>query len=442
MNPLISFPIILLLILANGLFVAAEFAIIGVRPSRLEQLAEEGSRTARWLYNIVSDDHNINRYIATSQLGITLASLGLGMYGEPAIAHLIEDPLHDWFGLEEAAIHTISFFFALGLITYLHVVLGEMVPKSLALTNPERMAFNLASPMHLMERIFAVPVAGLNGFGALLLRLLRIPPASEGSRLYTSDDLALIVSESYEGGLIEDHEQQIASRIFDFSGRRVSQVMTPRTLMTAVPVTIKEQDLLDLIATSGNSRLPVYEDSIDHVIGILHLKDVVRQQLSGEPFDIRALLREVIYVPGMLSIEPLLDVFKQEHLHMAIVLDEHGGTQGLVTFEDLIEEVIGEVRDEFDSEEAPPLTVVAPGHIEAQGAVLIETIEEYVSLGKTSYDVQTIGGMVLAALSRFPKVGDEVTINQVTIRVEEVEGMTIKRVSLRFPPPGESGEDG
>jgi CBS domain containing-hemolysin-like protein len=435
MSVLISFIIIAILILINGLFVAAEFAIIGVRPTRVEQLAEGGNRAARWVQSVLDDRRKVDRYIATAQLGITLASLGLGMYAEPAIAHLIEPPLHDWFGLEGAIVHTISFIIALAAITYLHVVVGEMVPKSLALQNAEGTVFALATPMSLVGKLFSIPVTLLNRIGLWTLKLLRIPPPGENSRLYSLDELELLVEESYSQGLLDDQEQALVANILDFAEDRVGQVMMPRPMMTAIPAGIEEEELLALVSTTPYNRLPVYRNNIDDIIGFLHLKDLVRQQLSEEPFDLRVLLRPVIFVPVNLPVKTLLSEFQRQRQQIAIVMDEHGGTLGLVTMEDLLEEVVGEVRDEFDVDEEEALTLVEPGHLVAQGTARLGDVEEYVSLGW--HEVQTVGGLVWARLGRRPEVGDQVAVGNVTLRVEAMSGLTATQVSLFFPVPDE-----
>jgi CBS domain containing-hemolysin-like protein len=434
MSIFISFIIIAILILINGLFVAAEFAIIGVRPTRIAQLAAAGNRAAGWVQGILDDRRKVDRYIATAQLGITLASLGLGMYAEPAIAHLIEGPLHDWFGLEGAIVHTISFILALALITYLHVVIGEMVPKSLALQNAEGTVLTLATPMSLTGKLFSIPVTLLNRIGLWTLKLLRIPPPGEDSRLYSTDELELLVSESYAEGLLEDHEQELVSNILDFAAERVEQVMMPRPMMVAIPVDIDEGELLALFSKTPYNRLPVYRDTIDDVIGVVHLKDLVRQQLSEQPFELRGMLRPVPFVPETLPVKTLLSEFQRQRQQIAIVIDEHGGTLGLVTMEDLLEEVVGEVRDEFDVEEEEPVTLVEPGHLIVQGTVQLEDVEAYVSIGQHEHDVQTVGGLVWAQLGRRPVVGDEVAVGRVTLRVEAMAGLTITHVSLFFPP--------
>jgi CBS domain containing-hemolysin-like protein len=433
MAVLISFVIIAILILINGLFVAAEFSIIGVRPTRVDQLAADGNRAARWVQGVLDDRRRTDRYIATAQLGITLASLGLGMYAEPAIAHLIEGPLHDWFGLEGTIVHTISFISALTVITYLHVVVGEMVPKSLALQNAEGTVLNLANPMRLVGKLFSIPVTLLNRIGLGTLKLLRIHPPGEGSRLYSLDELELLVSESYAEGLLEDYEQQLVTNILDFAEERVDQVMTPRPMITAIPADIDEQELLALFSEIPYTRLPVYRDSIDDVMGLLHLKDLVRQQLAEEPFDLRTLLRPMPFVPSTLPVKTLLAEFQRKRHQIAIVMDEHGGTLGLVTVEDILEEVVGEVRDEFDIEEEEPLTLVAPGHLVVQGTVQLDDVERYVVVRQREHDVQTVGGLVWAHLGHRPEVGDEVTFGDVTFRVDAMAGLSITQVSVFFP---------
>lgn len=437
MSEILNFGIIFLLIALNGMFVAAEFAIIGVRATRIEQLAEEGNRVAKRLRAILAHPTKVDRYIASAQLGITLASLGLGMYGEPIIAHLIEAPLHDLLGLEGEIVHTISFFFGLTIITYLHVVLGEMIPKSLALQNAEGAVLALAAPMFIMQTLFAYPITGLNRLGLMVLRFLGVPPPPKDSRLSTPDELELIISESVVGGLIEAEEQVIIRNIFDFGDLRAAQLMIPRPKIDAVPVTIGEEALLEKIVAAPHTRIPVYDGNLDNIIGVIHLKDIVHQQLEKSPYHLRQLLREVLFVPEAMPADTLLTLLKKEHGHMAIIIDEFGGTAGLVTLEDLIEEIIGDVRDEFDTEEEKAIQVIAPGHIVAQGTVRLDEIREYIPIGE--YEVESIGGLIISQLTQLPPtIGDEIHLNGMTLRVEAVEGMAVSRVSIRFSPSDEA----
>ena len=403
----------------------------------MRQLAEEGNTIAAHVLQILQKPGQADRYIATAQLGITLASLGLGMYAEPVIAHLLEDPLQERLGLEGAIVHTIAFVVALLFISYLHVVLGEMVPKSIALQDSEKAVLALNGPMVLAGSVFSIPVTVLNQIGVWLLRLMGIHPAAESSRGYTSDELEMIVSESQVGGLLEEREQGILANIFDFGERQVVDVMTPRLRIQSLPTTATAEDVIGLMPATHYNRIPVYDGEIDNIIGVLHLKDFIRQQISGQPFRLNDLIRQVPFVPETLEVGTLLASFRKEHLHMAIVIDEHGGTLGLVTLEDLIEEIFGEVVDEFDQKSEPPLVETAPGELNASGEVILDDIEEYVSLGDHDHMVNTIGGLVMAELGRLAVRGDELQVGDASIRVDEVAGRTIRRVTIKYPVRGE-----
>ncbi len=431
---LIDFLIILILILLNGVFVAAEFAIIGVRPTRITQLVKEGNKTAKRVESILSNPAQVDRYIASAQLGITLASLGLGMYGEPVIAHLIEPPLHDWFGLSGDIVHTISFFIALGLITYLHVVVGEMVPKSLALQSAERVVLILSTPMFLMQRLFSVAITVLNKIGLFVLWLMRVPPPSEGNRLHTPDELELIISDSVVGGLIDSGEEQLLQKILDFPHLKVSDVMTPRRQIEGVPIEISKNDLLDKMFTSVHTRFPVYDGSLDEILGMVHLKDLVQIHLDDKPYHLPDLLHELPYIPEGVNVDELLSLLKQQHIHMAIAIDEYGGTAGIVTLEDLLEEIVGEVRDEFDIAETDHITVVDPGHLVVLGGTRLDELEPFLTLPDSVHqdDVVSVGGLMVANLDLPLNEGDEVSLEGVTFRAESVDGLKVEEVSIHF----------
>jgi CBS domain containing-hemolysin-like protein len=427
--------IIIVLILLNGLFVAAEFAIIGVRPTRIAQLAEQGSRTAAGIRDTLADPVSQDRYIATAQLGITLASLGLGMYGEHTIAEWLLGPLEEWVHLDEATAHTVAVIGSLALLTFAHVVIGEMVPKSLALQYAERTVLSIAAIMGLMNRLFYPAVLGLNAIGNGILRLFGIPTAESHGRLYSPEELGLLVSESHAGGMLSANEEQLIQNIFDFSERRVGQVMTPRPRVTALPVTIGETALRELVAYSPHSRFPVYADDIDHVVGVLLIKDFVRQQTEAPgSFDLKSLLRHIPIVPDAMPVAQLLAAFKRTRVHMALVVDEYGGMAGVVTLEDLVEEVVGEVRDEFDTAESPPLREVEPGVLLVRGSLLIEELVETAALALPEKaqlpQVETVGGLVVALLGRPPQVGDTVELNGVTFVVEQVSGFAVELVRV------------
>ncbi len=430
--------VILVLVLLNGLFVAAEFAIIGVRPTQIEQLANEGHPVAKDILSILDSPEEQNKYIATAQLGITIASLGLGMYGETQLSHFIEPYLA--LGLtisaEETIIYTLGYIISVSLLTYLHVVIGEMIPKSLALNTPVKMALYVDRPMRLAETVFALPVGLLNEIGNMLLRLFRVPPVEGHDRLHSPEELDLIVAESAEGGLLNAGEEEMIHNIFSFGERQVNQVMTPRRKVKALAHDMPLPELLDLVAESQHSRFPVYEDDLDHVIGMLHLKDLIYQQLRMKgKFDIRLLLRPTLSVPENYLVEKLLAAFKRQRVHMAIVLDEFGGTAGIVTLEDLVEEVVGEVRDEFDLE-SEPLVEIGPGVLEVAGNYLLEDLEDYVYLGQEDDlpDVETVGGLIMTELGRPPRQDDRVIYNnEVNFIVLAVDGLAVARARVEFP---------
>ena len=432
--------IIIFLVLVNGFFVAAEFAIIGVRPSQVDQLAQEGVAEASNVQEILDSPQKQDRYIATAQLGITLASLGLGMYGEPKIAEFIEPYLALLMGREPnaALVHTIGTIIALSILTYLHIVVGEMVPKSVALSSPHRSVLSLAKPMKLAQTVLDIPVRALNSIGRFLLRLLKIAPAEGQARLHSAEELELIVTESAEGGLLLEEEEEMIRNIFDFSDRQVGQVMTPRPRVQAIPNDMPTDELLRVVTESRHTRFPVYEKNLDHVVGILHLKDLVRQHLrrNGD-LDIRLLLRPAPAVPEDLAVDHLLSAFKRQRIHMAIVLDEFGGLAGIVTLEDLVEEIVGEVRDEFDFEKEPILEL-APGTLEVAGTFLAEDLSEYVYLGEAEDlpDVETVGGLIHTWLGRPPQVGDIVPLphdEAVRFTVMDVDGLAVLRAKVEFP---------
>ncbi|HSM56525.1 MAG TPA: hemolysin family protein [Candidatus Sulfomarinibacteraceae bacterium] len=437
--------VILFLVLLNGLFVAAEFSIIGVRASRVEQLVLEGNKRARNVLDILNSNQRQDRYIATAQVGITLASLGLGMYGEPQIARFVEPTLATLLdgSVSPVFLHSVAFVISLSFVTYLHVVIGEMVPKSLALSMAERSVLWLSRPMALAQSLLSPAVRGLNAIGNALLRLLRVPPAHGHQRLHSPEELELIVSESAEGGLLNEEEEEMILNIFDFSDRQVGQVMTPRRKVQAIPHDLPLDELLQLVARSNYSRFPVFEEDLDHVIGILHLKDLVHQRLrsKGSP-DIRLILRPAPAVPEYQPVEKLLAAFKRQRIHMAIVLDEFGGMAGIVTLEDLIEEVVGEVRDEFDVEREP-ITFLEPGVMEVAGNYLLDDLTDHIYLGdeESLPDVETVGGLIVTALGRPPRRGDEFAFDEeVRFSVLDVDGLAVSRARIEYPVMREGTE--
>lgn len=439
--------VIILLILINGFYVAAEFAIIGVRPSRVDQMVQEGIRDADQVQKVLDSPTKQDSYIATAQLGITIATLGLGMYGERKIAEFIEPFLTQLLGREPnaAIVHTVGSIIALSILTYLHIVIGEMVPKSIALSSPDRSVLGVSAPMRASQAILQIPVRALNGIGRSILKLFKVEAAEGQARLHSPEEIELIVTESAEGGLLNEEEEEIIRNIFDFSDRQVGQVMTPRPKVQALAYDLPTDELLQIVTQSRHSRFPVYEGDQDHVIGILHLKDLVRQQLRKKgDLDLRLLLRPAPAVPEDLLVEQLLAAFKRQRIHMAIVLDEFGGLAGIVTLEDLVEEIVGEVRDEFDFEKEP-IIKLRPGLLEVTGTFLVDDLSEEVYLGgeENLPDVETVGGLIHTWLGRPPQIGDQVQvpdIDEVRFTVLDVDGLAVARVKVEFPTAAEESE--
>jgi CBS domain containing-hemolysin-like protein len=433
MEYLVPIAVIALLILFNGLFVAAEFAVVGASRTRIAQRAEQGSVVARRVLNILQNPDRQNRYLATAQVGITIASLGLGMYGEHAIAHWLVGPLESLGVFAVPVAHTISAVVAIGFLTYLHVVIGEMIPKSIALQSADNMVLQLERPMGLMDKIFRPIVVVLNGLGNTVVKLMGIRPASESARLMSPDELEMIVEESYQGGLIQADEHLFIENILDLSERTVGQVMSPRTRIIGIPVTATEKSVLKRACATRFTRLPIYEGGLDQIVGILHLKDLARQQMHpDEAFDLRRLARPAVFVPESLSLEDMLRRFRRENIQMAIVFDEYGGTAGLVTIEDLVEEVVGEILDEFDQEIAP-MKQIRPGVLRVRGDLLLDELNQHYDLHLSHPDADTVGGLLMTLLGRVLRAGDEVVHEGARFEVEAVKGLAVQTVIVELP---------
>jgi len=433
---IVPFIIILLLVLLNGFFVMAEFSIISARTTQLEPLAEDGNKAAAATISIIESRQKQDKYIATAQLGITIASLGLAMYAEPQIAHFITPYLEKLLGGEvtPALLHTISYIIALSVLTYLHVVIGEMIPKSLALSHPTEYALKISKSMTWARLVLSIPVRALTWIGNMLLRLFRVPLVSGEERIISPDEIELLVTESVEGGLLNAEEEELIRNIFDFGERTIGQVMTPRPKVIAIPHDMPPQELFEFVSNSRHSRFPVYEGDLDHIIGLLHLKDVARQVLKGGAFDLRIMLRPLPAVPEDYLVENMLAAFKRDRRHMGIALDEYGGMAGIVTLEDLVEEVMGEVRDEFD-DELEPFVKRDSGIIEVAGDYLVDDLIDEIDLGDPEElpNVDTVGGLIVTWLGDVPKEGDDFTYNNNHFIVTKVERRAIVRARIEYP---------
>jgi CBS domain containing-hemolysin-like protein len=437
-----SAAIIAVLLLLNAFFVAAEFAIAAAPGPQLARLAESGSGVARRALAVLRSTRLLNEYISTAQVGITIASLGLGMYGEHAVAEWLLGPLEHWGWLGVAAAHTVATVLSVAILTYLHVVIGEMVPKSLALATPARTALRLSAWMSVVQSLFRPLTALLNWIGDWLLRLVGMPPADASAHLISSTELEYIVEESAEGGLLEPTEQLYLENVIDFGERTIGQVMTPRTRMQALPVSASTDEVLRRVYEHGYSRYPVYQGDRDHIVGVLHVKDLARQiSRGGEQVRLPALIRPAVFAPETLSLEQMLKRFRGEHIQVAIVVDEFGGTAGLITLEDLVEELIGEIQDEFD-EEIPPIEEITPQALRVRGDLLIDELNQHYELNLTHNEADTVGGLVMTLLERIPESGERVRVGEIELEVESTEGLAVNTLIVHLPLPLPPAADG
>ena len=433
--------IILVLILINGFFVAAEFAVAAASRPRVSAMAAEGSASAQRVLDILSSPQLVNRYLSTAQIGITIASLGLGMYGEHAVADWLHGPLEHLGWLSIAAAHSIATVISVAFLTYLHVVLGEMIPKSIALQSATTAAVQLSAAMAFMEVSFRPITTVLNWIGNGLLRLAGIPIADAEARLVSTAELAYIVEESSEGGLLDPSEQIYLENVIDFNQRSVNQVMTPRTRMAALDVETDRMGTLTLICEERHSRYPVYEEDRDHILGILHVKDIARHLLThSKEWDLRTLVRPAVFVPESISLDEMLGQFRAQHFQVAIVVDEYGGTAGLVTLEDLAEEIVGEIQDEFD-EEQPPFIEVDDYTLRVRGDLILDELRQHYDLDfdtEEAEDSETVGGLIMSLLGHVAQPGDEATLEGVRFVVETMDGLAVETALVYLPEkPGD-----
>ena len=434
---------VIALVAVNGVFVAAEFALVASRPSRIGALAKEGSRGARWLRGVFDRPAGKDRYIAVAQLGITLASIGLGMYGEPAVAHWLYDPFES-LGLSEGAAHTAGFLVALSIITYLHVVLGEMIPKALALSSPEATTLRVNPVMRAFSLFFRPAVSFLNWTAFALMRLLRIPDPDKTLSLYSSEELAIVTNESAELGELAELQREMIHNIFeleDLTADRSSiippaledltadQLMTSRSHLRAIPHDAGRAEIAAMIEASPTSRYPVYVDDLDHIIGILHVKDFVRVSQSDEAVNLTTLVRRLPTVGGKTSADVLLSRFRNERVHAALVVDELGSTIGLVTLDDIITEVVDDPAGDHDL----PAVVHDDGSVTLDGETTLAELDQDHGFTFERDGVTTLAGLVLAQTGTVPRLGDRVEIDGHELTVEGLDTYKVTQVRISRP---------
>ncbi len=420
-----------LLLLINGFFVAAEIAFVSLRRTKVAELAEQGERRARWLERALQQPE---RFLAAGQLGVTMASLALGWVAEPALAGLL-DPLVAFLpaGVDKAVAHSLSAAAAFALVTFLTIVIGELTPKAIALNKPEPTALRLARPMVGAMWLFRPLIWLLNSAASLLVRALGVRPASEAEGAHSVQELKMLVTASAESGVVEDEEEEMLHAVFDFGDTLVRQVTVPRTEVVAVPAHAETEEILRVALEHPYSKFPVYEGSLDHIVGVIHIRDLLRTQLSGAPAGntARSLMREAIFIPETARVSQLLHRFRARHQHLAIVLDEYGGTAGVVALEDLLEEIVGDVQGPFDKE--PEIQPQADGSAWIDGLTLMEEVNERFGLQLEDPHYDTIAGFVLGRLGRMAALGDVVHAGGARLEVRQMDGLRISQVRLIQP---------
>ncbi len=429
---------VLVLVLANAFFVAAEFALVAVRRSRIEELAERGDRMAQ---RVRAAQENLDRTISGTQLGITIASLGLGWIGERAFARLIEglfanlpDPL------SVISTHAVAVALAFALITFLHIVLGELVPKSAALLRPETVSLWVAGPLNLFNMLVSPAIFVLNGTAQLIVRAAGGGALTTDGRVHSPDEIEILLRHSRAEGVVELDEEAMIHGVFELTRTVAREVMTPRLDIVAFPEGTKLEEVLATAAETGFSRFPVYRDTIDDVAGVVLVKDLltwVARPDTKDEFNLERVMRPPFFVPDTKPVDDLLAEFRRQKVHMAIVVDEFGGTDGVVTLEDLVEEIVGEIFDEHDVAEVE-IEVLGGGRVSVDGGAdlgdLLDQFDVGQVEGKDDYD--SVAGYVIGKLGRIPSAGEYVAFGTATLKVIETQDQRVTRLELCLPGSG------
>ena len=417
--------LVLLLVVGNAFFVAAEFSLVAARRSKIAQLAQAGDRRSKTVQTVLAD---LDRYIAGTQLGITLASLGLGWIGEPAMATMIDLALAG-LGVRPApgTVHTVAAVTTgFVVITYLHLVLGELVPKALALRAPETLARWFAGPLYVFSRLVAPVVWVINRSAGVLLRLMGMGQAPV-QHVHSSEELRLLVMQSRAHGTLDESDSAMLAGVFDFHEKRARDVMRPRTDVVGIPLDATQDEVWQVLRSERYSRYPVYRETLDDVVGVLLAKDLFLGE-PGTAFDLMAMIREPLFVPETRGAERVLDDLRRTRAHLAVVIDEYGGTAGILTMEDLIEEVVGDIADEYDA--ASRVALETDGVLELAGSLSLVDVRSDYRVAIPEGEWSTLGGYVLSTVGRLPRVGDRAPYPGGEFEVVAMDGRRVAAVRV------------
>lgn len=428
----------LFLVLLNGFFVAAEFSIVKVRYSQIQLKAAEGNSMAKQAEHIIK---HLDEYLSATQLGITLASLALGWVGESAMHHIIEKIFHYFnFEIAQVSITTISLVLSFLLITVMHIVFGELIPKSIAIRKSEATTMFIAVPLRAFYTIFKPFIWSMNQLSNGVLRLMKIHPASE-HEIHSTEELQLLVKQSADSGEIEEENYEIIKNAFDFTDHSAKQIMVPRQNISSIDIEEPVEEIITKIMDGGYSRLPVYKNSIDNIIGIFYAKEIIREyvkrkgQITHE--DLEKLMREPFFVVGSKKISDLLKVFQQKKQHLAVVIDEFGGTEGIITLEDILEELVGEIQDEEDDEEKI-VDKVGENVYWVQATQPLDEINEHLPKKfplSEDGEYNTLAGYILHELQDIPEENQEFNINDYHVKILKMQNKSVDLVELVYEEP-------
>ena len=417
------------LIALTAFFVASEFAIVKVRSSRINQLIEEGNKSALAAKKVIS---HIDEYLSACQLGITVTALGLGWLGEPTVEAILDPLFHRW-GVEPSLSHILSFVIAFASVTFLHVVIGELAPKTVAIQKAEEITLLFSKPLILFYRILYPFIWVLNGSARVLTGMFGLKPASETEMAHSEEELRIILSESYKSGEINQSEYKYVNQIFEFDERNANEIMVPRTEMTVIEIGMPLLEVVDLIQEEQYTRYPVIDGDKDNVVGMVNIKRLYTATITEKnvsELTVDSFVTPVIRVLETIPIHDLLLKMQKERIHMAVLTDEYGGTAGLVTVEDILEEIVGEIRDEFDQDERPLIQKVDEGHYVFDAKTLIEDVNDTLAIQLPEDDIDTLGGWFLTG--RFEiAVGDQIEFEGYNFTVTEMDGHHVLYVEVK-----------
>jgi CBS domain containing-hemolysin-like protein len=417
--------LVIVLVLANGFFVAAEFAIVGVRRSRIDALAAEGNKSAIRLISLLD---NLNAYLSASQLGITLASLGLGALGEPVVEAILGGVIS---GLPESLRHIVSYGIAFAIITTLHIVLGEQAPKLFGLQLAEKVAMGVAFPMQIFYKTFKPFIHALDWASAKTVRLFGLHANSEHASIYTEEEIRQLIRISEESGHLNEEERRLINKVFEFSETTVKEAMIPRTEIVAVPETCSLQELATAFERHGYSRMPIYRGSLDDMVGVVHTKDVMASLLKPKSFKLERILQKPTYVVDTARLEDVLRQMQREKFHFGFVVDEHGGVEGIITLEDLLEEIVGEISDEHDEEVNDQIHEQPDGSFLLDGGLAVRDLNRRLELNvPVSEGYTTVAGFLLSEAGEILSEGDTVPFNGHVFRIEKAAKHRILQVRM------------